>query len=69
MIDIKREIQELEQGKAYKYFGIEERVGIQHEKMKERYKREYKRRLRIILKTELNARKKITGIGALAVSV
>jgi hypothetical protein len=37
--------------------------------MKERLKQEYRRRLRMILKFELNARNKITAIGALAVPV
>jgi len=37
--------------------------------MKERLKQEYRRRLRMILKSELNARNKITAIGALAVLV
>jgi hypothetical protein len=37
--------------------------------MKERLKQEYRRRLRMILKCELNARNKITAIGALAVPV
>ena len=67
MIDIKREIQELEEGKTYKYLGIEEGEGIQHQQMKERLKQEYSRRLRMILKSEPNARNKITAIGALAV--
>ena len=40
MTDINREIQELEQGKTYKYLGIEEGEGIQHQKMKERLKQE-----------------------------
>ena len=35
VIDINREIQELEQGKRYKYLGIEESKGI-HQQMKER---------------------------------
>ena len=69
MIDIKREIQELEKGKTYKYLGIEESEGIQHQQMKERLKQEYSRRLRMILKSELNVRNKITAIGALAVPV
>ena len=30
VIDINREIQELKQGKSYKYLGIEESEGIQH---------------------------------------
>jgi hypothetical protein len=68
-IDINRVIQELEQGKTYKYLGIEENEGIQHQQMKERLKQEYRRRLRMILKSELNARNKITAIGALAVPV
>ena len=68
VIDINREIQELEQGKTYKYLGIEESEGI-HQQMKERLKREYNRRLRMILKSELSARNKITAIGALAVPV
>jgi hypothetical protein len=37
--------------------------------MKERLKQEYRRRLRMILKSELNATNKITAIGALAVPV
>ena len=67
MTDINREIQELEQGKMYKYLGIEESEAIQHQQMKERLKQEYSRRLRMILKCELNGRNKITTIGALAV--
>ena len=35
VIDTKRVIKELEQGKTYKYLGIEEREGIQHQQMKE----------------------------------
>ena len=36
MIDGTREIQELEQGKTYKYLRIEEKDGMQHQQMKER---------------------------------
>jgi len=35
-----REIQELEQGKACKYLGIEESEGIQHQQVNERLKKE-----------------------------
>ena len=66
--DINREIQEVE-GNTYRYLGIEESEGIQHQQMKERLKQEYSRRLRMILKSELNARNKITAIGALTVRV
>jgi 3-methyladenine DNA glycosylase Tag len=66
VIDNNREIQELEQGKMYKYLGIEESEGI-HQQMKDRLKQEYNRQIRMILKSELNARNKITAIGALVV--
>jgi hypothetical protein len=49
VIDVSREIQELEQGKPYKYLAIEEIEGIQHQQMKGRLKQEYSRRLRMIL--------------------
>jgi hypothetical protein len=61
VIDINKEIQELEQGKTYKYLGIEKGKGLQHQQMKERLKQEYNKRLRIILKSEL-IRNKITAI-------
>jgi len=38
VIDINREIQELEQVKTYKYLEIEENEGIQYQQMKERLK-------------------------------
>jgi len=38
VIDINIEIQELEQGKTYKYLGIEESEGIQHQHLKGRLK-------------------------------
>ena len=63
------EIQGQEQGKTHRYLGIEESEGIQHQQIEERLKQEYTRRLRMILKFELNARNKITAIGALAVPV
>jgi hypothetical protein len=68
-VDINREIQDLEQGKTYKYLGIEESDGIQHQQMEGRLKKEYTRRLRTILKSELNGKKKIKAIGALAIPI
>jgi hypothetical protein len=53
VVNISRKIQELEQGKTYKYLWIEESEGIQHQQMKERLKQEYSRRLRMILKSEM----------------
>jgi len=69
VIDTNREIEELEQGKTYKYLGTEESEGIQNKQMKERLKQKYSRRLKMVLKSELNTRNKITAIGALAVPV
>ena len=40
VIDINRVIQELEQGKTYKYLGTEEGECTQHQQMKERLKQE-----------------------------
>ena len=39
--------------------GVDESDGIQHSKMKEKIRKEYNRRLRLILRTELNGRNKI----------
>jgi hypothetical protein len=69
VVGINREIQELEEGKTYKFLGTEESDGIQHQQMKERLKKEYSSRLRMILKPELNAKNKITAIGTLAIPV
>ena len=64
-----REMKELDPRKAYKYLGIEESFDMQHKNEKEKLKKEYLRRLRLILGTELNAKNKIQPIGSLAVSV
>ena len=69
VINNNREIQELEQGKTYKYLGIEESEGTQHQQMKGRLKQEYSRSLGMTLKCELYTRNIITAIGALVVRV
>jgi ligand-binding sensor protein len=51
------EIKELDTMKAYKYNGVEESHNIEHKKEKDRLKKEYIRRLRSILSTELSAKK------------
>ena len=65
--DIKKEIQELKQGKTYKYLRAEQSEGIHHHQIKERTKKECTRRLRMVLKSELNVENKITAMGELAV--
>ena len=68
-IDVDTSIRQLDPGETYKYLGMEESIGIQHKTIKEKVKREYIRRVRAVLKTELTAKNKITAIGALAVPV
>ena len=69
VIDDDTEIQELDQEGVYKYLGVDESDGIQHSKMKEKIRKEYNRRVRLILRTELNGRNKTEAINSLAVQV
>ena len=69
VIDDDTEIQELDQEGVYKYLGVDESDGVQHSKMKEKIRKEYNRRVRLILRTELNGRNKIEAINSLAVPV
>jgi len=62
-------IKELDPRKVYKYLGIEESFDIQHKNEKEKLKKEYLRRLRLVLSTELSTKNKIQAIGSLAVPV
>ena len=62
-------IKELDPKKAYNYLGIEESFDIQHKNEKENLKKEYLKRLRLVLDTELSAKNKIQAIGSLAVPV
>ena len=43
-------IKDLDQNGRYKYLGIKESNGIQHSAMKEKIRKEYYRRIRIVLK-------------------
>jgi len=52
------DIKELDSRKTYKYLGIEESFDIQHKNEKEKLKKEYFRRLRLVLGTELSAKYK-----------
>ena len=69
VIDDDTEIQELDQEGVYKYLGVDESDGVQHSKMKEKIRKEYNRRVRLILRTELNGRNKREAINSLAVPV
>jgi len=52
------DIKELDPRKAHKYLGIEESFDIQHKNEKEKLKKKYLRRLRLVLGTELSAKNK-----------
>ena len=62
-------IKELDQEGTYKYLGINEGDSIQHSKMKEKVRKEYYRRIRMVLKSELNAINKIEAINTVATRV
>ncbi|XP_078348127.1 uncharacterized protein LOC144633190 isoform X1 [Oculina patagonica] len=62
-------IKELDQENTYKYLGVDESDGIQHAKMKEKVRKEYYRRVRMVLKTELNAANRFEAINTLAIPV
>ena len=68
-IELDREttINELDQDRGYKYLGVDESDGIQHTKMKEKIRKEYYRRVRLIVRSELNGRNKIEAINSLAI--
>jgi hypothetical protein len=56
---VENEIKELEPMKAHKYLGVAENHNIEHRNEKEKLKKEYVRRLRLILSTELSTRNKM----------
>ena len=68
-LDKATSIQDIDQEGTYKYLGINEGDGIQHSKMKEKVQKEYYRRVKLALRSELNAGNKITAINMLAVPV
>ena len=62
-------IQDLDQAETYKYLGMEEGEGVQYHKMKVKIRKEYKSRIKPVLKSELNARNKIAAINTLTIPV
>ena len=68
-LDVGTTIQDLEQKGTYNYLGVNEGDGTQHAKMKENIWKEYYSRIRLVLKSELNAAKRIDAIITLAVPV
>ena len=68
-LELNTVIKELDQEGTYKYLGVNEGDGIQHAAMKEKIRKEYYRRVRLAIKSELNAANKIEAINTLAVPV
>ena len=62
-------IKDLEQEKVCKFLGLDESSGIQHATMKQKLKKELVRRTRLILKTALNSKNRVTAINILAIPV
>jgi hypothetical protein len=62
-------IKELDPECSYKYLGINEKNLIEHTDMKTQLRKEYIRRVRKIMETELNSKNKITAINTLAVPI
>ena len=62
-------IKGLEPGQVYKYLGVDESNGIQHSTMRERLRREYFRRVKMVLWTELYGQNKVLAINGLALPV
>ena len=62
-------IHDLEPEATYTYLGMEEGNITNHHKMKAKIQKEYKRNIRLVLKSELNPRNKIAAINTLAIPV
>ena len=56
-------------GEVYKYLCVDESNGIQHSMMLERLRREYLRRLKVVIRTDLYGRNKILAINGFALPV
>ncbi|KAF2891214.1 hypothetical protein ILUMI_14959 [Ignelater luminosus] len=60
---------ELGENEAYKYLGMNESRGIDETQVKDRLRREYIKRVRKVLKRELNSKNRMLAIGEIAVPV
>jgi len=62
-------IRSLDVGNGYKYLGVLEGCDIQHNNMKEKIRLEYFRRLRLVLRSQLNSRNKFHAVNAYCLPV
>ena len=68
-LDVNTIIHDLEQEGTYKYLGVSEGDGVQHSQTKEKIRKEYYCRMRMVLKSELNSANKLEAINTSAVPV
>ena len=68
-LDTTTVFKDLEPEESYKYLGVTEGDGIQHFSMREKNMKGCFRRVRSILRSELNARNRIDAINSLALPV
>ena len=68
-LDLETTIRELNHHDTYKYLGVAENTGIDHKTMKEKVKKEYLRRLRLVLESQLNSQNKFKAINSIAMPV
>ena len=68
-LDIDTAIRDLDPEETYKYLGVNEGDGINHASMKEKIRKEYNQRIRLVLKSEVNSKNRIEAINTLAVPV
>ena len=68
-LDIATVIKVLEPEERYKYLGVTEGDAIQHSSIREKFRKECFRRVRSILRSELNTRNRIDAINSLALPV
>ena len=69
MVDPETTIKELDKHESYKYLGISENTGISHNEMKTKLSREYIRRVRMVLRSQLNSKNKFEAINKLAIPI
>ena len=62
-------IKDLGQEEVYKYLGVDESKRIEYATMKEKIRKEFYRRVQVILKTEPNSANRIEAINNLAIPV
>ena len=68
-LDIDTAIRDLDPEETYKYLGVNEGNGINHASMKEKIRKWYYQRIRLVLKIKLNSKNCIEAINILSVPV